>query len=72
MIYLMNKAENDTTIKKEELELKRQALEFEKSQQHNFTLLLEQQQHQIAQQNERMNQQNEIMLTLMQTMANKK
>jgi len=65
--YLMAKLESDKELKKQELEMKRLQIENERNQQNTFNALLEQQrQMQINQQ-----QQNELVLRLMETIAKK-
>jgi len=63
----MAKLESDKELKKQELEMKRLQIENERNQQNTFNALLEQQrQMQINQQ-----QQNELVLRLMETIAKK-
>ena len=56
MSYLMSKLESDKEFRKQELELKRQAIDRDLQQQNNFVMLLEQQ----RQLNENQQQQNQL------------
>ena len=71
MVYLRTRAENDLQIRKEELELKKNTLEHEKTQQNQFFTILEQQRQMQAAQQQQMAQQNESLIRLVELLAKK-